>query len=113
MADADQAAGTPLGFVNPLLYRVAGSPAGTTAFFDVLPAGKQALARVDYANEINAKEGTLTSVRVLDYEGRETFCSGTGDCTHQRVALSAARGFDSMTGIGTPASGLVAALAKP
>jgi len=113
MADADQAAGTPLGFVNPLLYKLALSPAGAAAFFDVVPAGKQALARVDYVNELNTKHGTVTSVRVLGYEGRETFCSGTGNCTHQKVALGAARGFDSMTGLGTPASGLVAALAKP
>jgi subtilase family serine protease len=114
MALADQAAGGPLGFVNPLLYKLGASHASAaSAFYDVVPAGKQALARVDYLDGVDAKEGTLTSVRTLDYEGREVFCSGTGNCTHQRVALSTAPGFDSMTGLGSPAPGLAAALAKP
>ncbi len=114
MALADQAAGGALGFVNPLLYKLAASPtSAANAFYDIVPAGKQALVRSDYVNGVDAKEGTLTSVRTLDYEGRETFCSGTGNCTHQRVALNAARGFDSMTGLGSPAPGLPTAMAKP
>jgi hypothetical protein len=103
----------PLGFVNPLIYALASSPASATAFYDVVPAGNQALARVDYLDAVDAKEGTITSVRTLDYEGREVFCSGSGNCTHQKVALNTAPGFDSMTGLGVPGSGLVAALAKP
>jgi len=113
MADADQAAGGPLGFINPALYRLEASKDAANAFYDVVPAGKQALARVDYLDGVDANEGTITSVRVLDYQGKEVFCSGTGNCTHQNVALSTAPGFDSMTGIGTPGSGLIAALAKP
>ncbi|MHB8241644.1 MAG: S53 family peptidase [Solirubrobacteraceae bacterium] len=109
MADADQAAGGALGFVNPLLYQLDASSSG--AFYDIVPGGKQALVRNDYINGINAKEGLLTSVRVLDFEGEEVYCSGTGNCTVQNVALNTAPGFDSMTGIGTPAPGLVAALA--
>jgi subtilase family serine protease len=114
MALADQAAGGSLGFVNPLLYKLGASHAtAANAFYDVVPVGKQALTRVDYLNGLDAKEGTLTSVRTLAYEGREVFCSGTGNCTHQKVALNTARGFDSMTGLGSPAAGLPAALAKP
>jgi len=113
MALADQAAGVPLGFVNPLLYKLTASSSAASAFYDVRPHGKQANVRVDYLNGINTKEGKITSVRVLDYEGREVFCSGTGNCTHQKVALSTGAGFDSMTGIGSPGSGLVTALAKP
>jgi subtilase family serine protease len=113
MALADQAAGVPLGFVNPLLYKLAASSSAASAFYDVKPHGKQANVRVDYLNGINANEGTVTSVRVLDYEGREAFCSGTGNCTHQKVALNSGAGFDSMTGLGSPGSGLVTALAKP
>jgi subtilase family serine protease len=113
MALADQAAGGALGFVNPLLYKLDASPTSATAFYDVVPAGRQALVRVDYANGVNPREGALTSVRTLDYEGHETFCSGTGNCTKQKVALNTAPGFDSMTGIGSPGFGLVAALAKP
>ena len=110
MADADQAAGAPLGFVNPLLYKLYASPAGAAAYYDVLPGGKQADVRNDFLDEVDAGEGILTSARVLGYEGRETFCSGTGNCTHQKVALNAAPGFDSMTGLGTPTGGLMAAL---
>jgi subtilase family serine protease len=114
MADADQAAGVSLGFVNPLIYKLGGAPAtAATAFYDVVPAGKQALVRSDYLNGVDASEGTITSVRVLDYQGRETFCSGTGNCTKQNVALNTAPGFDSMTGLGTPGNGLIAALSKP
>ncbi|HEX3520393.1 MAG TPA: S53 family peptidase [Solirubrobacteraceae bacterium] len=113
MADADQAAGVSLGFVNPLLYSLDASPAAPGAFYDVVPVGKQALVRNDYLDEVNAKEGVLTSVRTLDYEGREVFCSGTGNCTTQKVALKTAPGFDSMTGIGSPGNELVAGLSKP
>jgi subtilase family serine protease len=115
MADADQAAGTPLGFVNPAIYALAASPASaSSSFYDVVPGAKQALVRSDYLDGVDAEEGTITSVRTLDYQGREVFCSGTGNCTRQKVALDTAPGFDSMTGIGTPASGLLAALAtKP
>ncbi len=113
MADADQAAGTPLGFVNPLLYKLGASPASASAYYDVVPAGNQALVRVDYLDGVDAKEGTITSVRTLDYQGREVFCSGTGNCTRQKVALETTPGFDSMTGLGTPGGELLADLAKP
>jgi subtilase family serine protease len=114
MALADQAASGPLGFVNPLLYKLGAAKASAAAaFYDVVPGGKQALTRVDYLDGVDAEEGTLTSVRTLAYEGREVFCSGIGNCTHQKVALNTARGFDSMTGLGSPAAGLPGALAKP
>jgi subtilase family serine protease len=114
MADADQAAGVSLGFVNPLIYKLGASPASAaSAFYDVVPGGKQALVRNDYLDGVDAKEGTITSVRVLDYQGREVFCSGTGNCTKQKVALNTAPGFDSMTGLGSPGPGLATALTKP
>jgi subtilase family serine protease len=114
MADADQAAGGALGFVNPLLYTLdASSTSAASAYDDIVPRPQQALVRVDYLDGVDAKEGTVTSVRTLEYEGREVFCSGTGNCTHQKVALNTAPGFDSMTGIGTPGGGLLAAMAKP
>jgi subtilase family serine protease len=118
VADADQAAGVPgkpaLGFINPLLYGLDRSPtSAAAAFFDVLPAGKQALVRNDYLDGVDANEGTITSARSLGYEGKEVFCSGTGNCTRQKTAINAAPGFDSMTGLGAPANGLIAELAKP
>lgn len=115
LADAAQRAGTSLGFVNPLIYKLAGEPApkpnGTGAFYDVLPAHKQAVARNDYLNGVSSAEGILTSARGLGYEGREEYCSGTGNCAHQKVALSAAKGFDSMTGPGSPGALLVPLIA--
>jgi hypothetical protein len=113
LADADQEAAVDLGFVNPLLYSIEASSQAKTAFYDVVPGGKQALVRVDYLNSVNSYDGTLTSVRGLTYEGPETYCSGTGDCATQHVALSTAKGFDSMTGIGTPGPGFLSALVKP
>jgi subtilase family serine protease len=112
VADADQVAGTSLGFLNPLLYKLGRSSAtAKTAFLDVVAQGKQANVRTDYLDEVDAKEGTVTSVRTLDYQGREEFCDGTGHCSYETVALRTAPGFDSMTGLGAPGNGLISALA--
>ncbi|HUB72954.1 MAG TPA: S53 family peptidase [Solirubrobacteraceae bacterium] len=115
MADADQAAGEALGFVNPLLYQLESSPAtAASAFYDVVPGGKQALARNDYVNSVGPEEGLVRQVRVLEYEGVEEHCDGAGHCEQQNVELETAPGFDSMTGVGTPGDGFVATLAgKP
>jgi hypothetical protein len=112
VADADQAAGVSLGFLNPLLYKLARSPAtAKSAFYDVIPRARQANVRNDYLNGVDAKEGTITSVRTLDYQGPEVHCDATGHCARQTVALRTAAGFDSMTGLGSPGNGLIAALA--
>jgi subtilase family serine protease len=114
LADADQAAGGALGFINPLLYELASfAPTYSGGFNDIVPAGKQADVRVDYLNGVNAKEGTITSVRTLAYEGKESYCNGSGQCSSQKVTLNTGPGYDSMTGIGTPASGLIHELSKP
>jgi subtilase family serine protease len=111
MADADQAAGGSLGFVNPLLYHLDSGGQSSQAFYDILPAGKQALARNDYLNEEDAEAGILTSARILGMEGAtEYFCpqvnEESGECEVEveeaTESLSAAPGFDSMTGIGSP-----------
>jgi subtilase family serine protease len=111
MADADQAARGSLGFVNPLLYHLDAGSQSSGAFYDILPAGKQAVVRNDYLNEQNAEEGILTSARILGMEGAtEFFCpqvnEETGECEVEieeaPESLSAAPGFDSMTGIGSP-----------
>jgi subtilase family serine protease len=110
IADADQAARGSLGFVNPLLYHVDSGSQKSSAFYDILPAGKQAVVRNDYLNEENAEEGVLTTARILGMEGAtEFFCEKeneeTGECEELKEAtesLSAAPGFDSMTGIGSP-----------
>jgi subtilase family serine protease len=118
LADADQAARGSLGFVNPLLYHLdAGGQNG--AFYDILPAGAQAVARNDYLNQENAEGGILTSARILGMEGAtEYFCpkenEETGECEEEieeaTESLSAAPGYDSMTGIGSPGDGFIAAV---
>ncbi len=120
MADADQAARGSLGFVNPLLYHLDSGGQNSGAFYDILPAGKQAVIRNDYLNGENAEGGILTSARILGLEGAtEYFCEkpdeATGECEEEIEApesLSAAPGFDSMTGIGSPGDQFIAALTR-
>jgi len=120
MADADQAARGSLGFVNPLLYHLDSGGQNSAAFNDILPAGQQAVARNDYLNSENAEGGIFTSARILGMEGAtEYFCAHeneeTGECEELEEAtesLSAAPGFDSMTGIGSPGDGFIAALTQ-
>jgi subtilase family serine protease len=121
MADADQAARGSLGFVNPLLYHLDSGGQNSQAFYDVLPAGKQAVIRNDYLNEENAAAGVLTTARILGLEGAtEFFCplanEETGECEEEveeaTESLSAAPGFDSMTGIGSPGDQFIEELIK-
>lgn len=110
IALADQAAGTPLGFVNPAIYKLTST--NPSALYDVVPGGKQAQSRVDFANSINASEGLLYSTRIITYEGPEPYCNGNGNCATRNVTLSTAKGYDSMTGLGAPNKGFIPALAK-
>jgi subtilase family serine protease len=121
MADTDQAARGSLGFVNPLLYHLDAGGQNSGAFYDILPAGKQAVVRNDYLNEENAEEGILTTARILGMEGAtEFFCpkpnEETGECEEEveekPESLSAAPGFDSMTGIGSPGDQFIEELIK-
>jgi subtilase family serine protease len=121
LADADQAARGSLGFVNPLLYHLDSGGQNSQAFYDVLPAGKQAVVRNDYLNGENAEAGILTTARILGLEGAtEYFChpvnEETGECEgaleEAPESLSAAPGFDSMTGIGSPGDQLIQELIR-
>ncbi|MEY9963100.1 subtilase family serine protease [Streptacidiphilus sp. MAP12-16] len=85
---AQQANGFPLGFANPAIYEKYGTP----AFHDVTdhPLGKNtqlADVRVDFRNGVDASNGLVTSIRSL---GKDS-------------SLSATRGYDDVTGVGTPA----------
>ncbi|MDR3080367.1 MAG: S8 family serine peptidase, partial [Streptomyces sp.] len=87
---AQQERGKAIGFANPAIYNRYGSK----AYHDVVdqPTGKQlAVARVDFANGFDASEGLLTSVRALG----------------QDSSLKAVRGYDDVTGVGSPAPGYV------
>lgn len=112
IADADQKAGIPLGFLNPTLYK-AFSTAGT--YDDILPPPhpkSTAVIRVDYANSVDNSAGYVISMRVIDYQGPETYCDATGNCATRLVTLSAGPGFDSLTGLGSAGPDFVSELAK-
>lgn len=83
MALANQAAGHAHGFVNPLLYSLAGS----AAFRDVAPAsGPIASIRVAYVNGLNPKDGVDYALRTYD----------------RTQSLATTAGYDDVTGLGSP-----------
>ncbi|WP_328365869.1 S53 family peptidase [Streptomyces sp. NBC_00445] len=82
--------GKAIGFANPAIY----AKYGSTAYHDVTdaPTGSGlAVARVDFVNGYDASGGLATSVRTL----------GTDS------SLKAVKGYDDVTGVGTPARGYV------
>src|SRR5690242_11942837 len=113
ITDADQAAGTPLGFLNPILYKA--WTATPTAYYDVTrPTSfhSAAVIRVDYANGVNASSGFVMSMRPLNYQGPETYCDGTGHCQTGPVTSTARPACGSTTGLGAPGAHFVGTLAK-
>ena len=120
MAVVDQAARGSVGFVNPLLYHLDAGGQNSRAFYDILPAGNQAVVRDDYLDGEDSAGGILTSARILGLEGAtEFYCRkanpDTGECEEEIEApesLTTAPGFDSMTGIGSPGDGFVEELVR-
>lgn len=110
VALADQASGTALGFLNPAIYKL--STNDPSAIFDVVPGGKQGQARVDYANSFDASNGLVYSFRIITYEGLEIYCNGSGNCASRDNTLVTAKGYDNMTGVGTPGTNFVSSLSK-
>ena len=87
MAVVQEAAGHPLGFVNPLLYGAASS-----AYHDVVsPASTVAVVRNDFANSVDATDGIVTSLRTMN----------------QTLSLHTTPGWDDVTGLGTPSDGFL------
>ncbi len=106
--------GSSFGLVNPDLYSLYDNSSYPDALYDVGPAGKQIQSRADYADELNTAAGIEYSTRIIDYEGFEQYCPATpagAPCSERLVALHATAGYDNMTGLGSPGTGLVAALA--
>ncbi len=89
-ADAQQAAGHPLGFANPAIY----ARYGTSAFRDVTdhPLGPGLLAQVrdNYTNPYTRKGPLLYYLRTLGVDGEGA------------AALHATVGYDDATGVGSP-----------
>jgi subtilase family serine protease len=101
IADADQAAGGPLGFLNPVLYKASKT---ASTFDDITPPANPnatAVVRVDYVDGVDSMDGFVMSVRAIDYQGPETYCDGTGNCATRPVTGSAGKGFDGLTGLGS------------
>jgi subtilase family serine protease len=82
MALADDLIHGPHGFINPSLYRLA----GTSSIRDILHV-KAAEVRVDFVNRINASGGLTTSVRTFD---------------DQSLTIHTRPGYDDVTGLGVP-----------
>jgi subtilase family serine protease len=89
-ADAQQAAGHPLGFANPAIYQRYRTP----AFHDVTdhPSGISHLAEVrsNYTNPATKGGPLLTYLRTLGIDGEGS------------AALPAVAGYDDATGVGSP-----------
>jgi subtilase family serine protease len=82
--------GKAIGFANPTIY----AKYGSKLYHDVVdkPTGKDlAVARVDFVNGFDAADGLAISVRSL---GKDS-------------SLSAVKGYDDVTGVGSPAPGYV------
>jgi subtilase family serine protease len=82
MALADQSAGHPHGFANPLFY------AHPNGFYDVTSV-KTAVARRNFNNSVDADAGTADKLRTFD-----DYSGSTSQSTHA--------GWDNVTGLGTP-----------
>jgi len=113
IADTDQAAHVSLGFLNPILYKAyAEDPSAFNDIVEQSNPDSTAVIRVDYANTVDNSEGYIVSLRVVTYEGVETYCDGTDNCASRDVTLSTAPGYDSMTGLGSVGSTFIASLSK-
>jgi subtilase family serine protease len=94
MALADQSAGKPYGFANPVFYSKLAS-GGTHDVTD--PSVTVAVVRTDYTNTVDASAGRVYSLRTMN----------------RTTSLRTTPGYDDVTGLGTPSSGFLAALSSP
>ena len=91
MALADQAAGTPHGFANPLFYSLAGSSAYTDI---VSPSSTVAVVRTNFNNGVDASDGLSYRLRTMN----------------QTLSLKTTPGWDDVTGLGTPTSSFLSSV---
>ena len=84
VAVANQVHRHPLGFVNPLYYRLL----GTSALHDIVaPTSPVAQVRTDYANLLDNSQGKFYRLQTVDV---------------QSSTLHDTPGYDDETGVGTP-----------
>jgi subtilase family serine protease len=89
VAAAQQGSKKPFGFLDPVLYKLA----GTTAFRDVLPL-TAATRALDRATSCPAADCGAQALLVFDVQSDDTAQGYTGQVTR--------KGYDDMTGLGTP-----------
>jgi subtilase family serine protease len=113
-ADAIGKSGGGFGLLNPLIYKMEARDTKGAIRDVTAPAdpNREATVRVDYANTQDASNGYIVSLRVLDYEGPETYCDGDGNCATRNVTLNARNGYDELTGVGSPGDKFVTQLSK-
>jgi subtilase family serine protease len=88
---AQQVNGSRIGFANPTIYALA--KGGAKAFTDVTPVHTgDANVRADFVNGVDASNGVVYSLRTFD----------------QDSSLVVTKGWDDVTGIGSPNSNYVA-----
>jgi subtilase family serine protease len=86
MALADQAAGQPHGFANPLFY------CNASAFTDIMsPASTVAVVRTNFNNSVDATDGLSYRLRTMN----------------QTLSLHTTPGYDDVTGLGTPTAAIL------
>lgn len=56
-------------------------------------------------------KGYFISFRELYFPGPEVYCDGIGNCAQRPNTLKAFRGYDSLTGLGSPGKGFIAGVA--
>jgi subtilase family serine protease len=103
VADADQASmdsgGSAVGFINPAIYRL---DTMSGAIKDIVSGGRQGLYRVDHGYSLApGLKGSVNSFRELTYNGGVTYCDETGNCESRPMTLTVAKGYDSLTGLGS------------
>jgi subtilase family serine protease len=101
--------GSPLGFVNPVLYTNGGVVASLR---DVVPRNEAGVVRVDYVNGETAANGLLYSVRTLGYVSSAEKVAAPAGQSDYNASIFTRPGYDDVTGLGSPTAGFYQALAN-
>ena len=104
-ADAEQAAGHPIGFANPAIYALARVP-GTQAFHDVTGTTGYEI-RSNYTDPYTEELPLVTYLRLLGVDGIDATLNVPASATATvpltvTSALTATEGYDDATGVGSP-----------
>ena len=78
-----------------------------------MPGGSKPVPGGPRVHYVPGAAGFLYSFREITYEGMITYCDETGNCATRPNTLSTAKGYDSMTGLGSIGPGFVADLSSP